>query len=144
MIKIVNKRNYTGPGIYIGRPSPLGNPFVIGRDGDREEVIRKYREFLKIAIHNATHISPRLVGMMEEENIRVKVLKSGDTEGRAAIIDRWVQNGMDVLITNPKKVEVGMDLLDFPAIIFYQIPEEHLYSKAGFQKVLANSAEKAC
>lgn len=71
---------------------------------------------------DSTDISPRLVGMMEEENIRVKVLKSGDTEGRAAIIDRWVRNGMDVLITNPKKVEVGMDLLDFPSIIFYQIP----------------------
>ena len=71
---------------------------------------------------DTTDISPRLVEMMEQENIRVKVLKSGDTEGRAAIIERWVQNGMDVLITNPKKVEVGMDLLDFPAIIFYQIP----------------------
>ena len=71
---------------------------------------------------DTTDISPRLVEMMEEENIRVKVLKSGDTEGRAAIIERWVQNGMDVLITNPKKVEVGMDLLDFPSIIFYQIP----------------------
>jgi hypothetical protein len=71
---------------------------------------------------DTTDISPRLVEMMEAETIRVKVLKSGDTEGRAAIIDRWVQNGMDVLITNPKKVEVGMDLLDFPAIIFYQIP----------------------
>ncbi|WP_129677783.1 DUF4326 domain-containing protein [Candidatus Chloroploca sp. Khr17] len=23
---------------YIGRPSPLGNPFVIGRDGTRAEV----------------------------------------------------------------------------------------------------------
>ncbi len=37
-------------------------------------------------------------------------------------IERWVENGLDVLITNPKKVEVGMDLLDFPSIIFYQIP----------------------
>ena len=60
--------------------------------------------------------------MMEKDKIRVKVLHSGDTEGRAKIIDNWVQNGMDVLITNPKKVEVGMDLLDFPTIIFYQIP----------------------
>ena len=60
--------------------------------------------------------------MMEKENMRVKVLKSGDTEGRAAIIERWVENGLDVLITNPKKVEVGMDLLDFPSIVFYQIP----------------------
>jgi hypothetical protein len=60
--------------------------------------------------------------MMEEEKIAVKVLKSGDTEGRAAIIERWVAKGLDVLITNPRKVEVGMDLLDFPTIVFYQIP----------------------
>lgn len=70
----------------------------------------------------STDISPRIVSMLEEENIRVKVLRSGDTEGRARIIKNWVEKGMDVLMTNPKKVEVGMDLLDFPSIIFYQIP----------------------
>jgi len=69
-----------------------------------------------------TDISPRIVSMLEEEDIRVKVLRSGDTEGRARIINNWVEKGMDVLMTNPKKVEVGMDLLDFPSIIFYQIP----------------------
>jgi hypothetical protein len=31
--------------IYVGRPSPFGNPFEIGRDGTREEVIQKYREY---------------------------------------------------------------------------------------------------
>lgn len=30
--------------VYIGRPSKWGNPFVIGRDGDRAEVIAKFRE----------------------------------------------------------------------------------------------------
>ena len=29
--------------VYIGRPSFLGNPFVIGEDGNRAEVIEKYR-----------------------------------------------------------------------------------------------------
>lgn len=29
--------------VYIGRPSKWGNPFVIGRDGTRSEVIEKYR-----------------------------------------------------------------------------------------------------
>ena len=71
---------------------------------------------------DTTDISPRLVPMMEKERIKVKVLRSGDTEGRARIIDNWVKNGMDVLITNPKKVEVGMDLIDFPTIIFYHLP----------------------
>lgn len=32
--------------VYIGRPSKWGNPFEIGKDGDREEVIKKYREWI--------------------------------------------------------------------------------------------------
>jgi hypothetical protein len=32
--------------VYIGRGSKWGNPFVIGKDGDREEVITKYMEHL--------------------------------------------------------------------------------------------------
>ena len=51
MISIVNRRtagevrNGTVR-IYVGRPSPLGNPFVIGRDGDRDGVIKKYRDWM--------------------------------------------------------------------------------------------------
>ena len=37
--------------VYIGRPSPLGNPFRIGRDGTREEVIAKYEKWLKLGLH---------------------------------------------------------------------------------------------
>ncbi|MHB8407807.1 MAG: DUF4326 domain-containing protein [Acidiferrobacterales bacterium] len=29
--------------VYVGRPSKWGNPFVVGRDGSRSEVIQKYR-----------------------------------------------------------------------------------------------------
>jgi hypothetical protein len=32
--------------VYIGRPSKWGNPFEIGKDGDREEVIRKYHDWI--------------------------------------------------------------------------------------------------
>lgn len=32
--------------IYIGRPSKWGNPFKIGRDGTREEVITKYKRWI--------------------------------------------------------------------------------------------------
>jgi len=32
--------------IYIGRGSVWGNPFVIGKDGTREEVIEKYRKYI--------------------------------------------------------------------------------------------------
>src|SRR4030066_309148 len=46
MFNVVNKRDYRGPGEFIGRPSVLGNPFIIGRDGNRDEVIAKYRTWL--------------------------------------------------------------------------------------------------
>jgi hypothetical protein len=32
--------------IYIGRPSKWGNKFVIGKDGTREEVVEKYRQWV--------------------------------------------------------------------------------------------------
>lgn len=33
--------------VYIGRPSKWGNPYVIGPDGTREEVIQKYEEHIR-------------------------------------------------------------------------------------------------
>ena len=38
--------------VYIGRGSKWGNPFVIGRDGDRYEVVEKYKQYLKKQIKN--------------------------------------------------------------------------------------------
>jgi hypothetical protein len=44
-IKIYNKKN-SGIGEYVARGSILGNGFKIGKDGDRDEVIRKYKGWL--------------------------------------------------------------------------------------------------
>jgi hypothetical protein len=33
--------------VYVGRPSKWGNPFRIGVDGTRDEVISKYRRWLE-------------------------------------------------------------------------------------------------
>src|SRR5215510_11077505 len=46
MIRIENKKTYRGDGVYIGRPSLLGNPFRIGENGTRAEVISLYRAWL--------------------------------------------------------------------------------------------------
>ena len=32
--------------VYVGRPGVWGNPFTMGKDGTREEVIQKYREWI--------------------------------------------------------------------------------------------------
>jgi hypothetical protein len=33
--------------IYVGRPSKWGNPYRVGRDGTRAEVVAKYEAFLR-------------------------------------------------------------------------------------------------
>ncbi|MCK5346655.1 MAG: DUF4326 domain-containing protein [Candidatus Heimdallarchaeota archaeon] len=52
MITIVNKRNFRGKGKYIGRPSPLGNPYTINKHGTREVVVELYRLWLPEALKN--------------------------------------------------------------------------------------------
>lgn len=32
--------------VSVMRGTPFGNPFVMGRDGDRDEVVRRYRAWL--------------------------------------------------------------------------------------------------
>ena len=48
MAKVLNKRVHGVPkgAVYVGRPSKFGNPFTIGRDGSREEVIQKFEVWL--------------------------------------------------------------------------------------------------
>lgn len=67
-----------------------------------------------------TDISPRLVALLKKQGLKAKVLRSGDSEGREAKIRKWVSQGLDALICNPRLVETGLDLLDFPSIVFYQ------------------------
>jgi len=46
-ITIVNRRNGRVAGVYVGRPSVLGNPYVIGHDGSRHDVVDQYRAWLR-------------------------------------------------------------------------------------------------
>lgn len=43
-MKVHNKYHKTAPSnaVYIGRGSPYGNPFVIGKDGSRDDVCDKF------------------------------------------------------------------------------------------------------
>ena len=46
-MNVYNKyRNPPADAVYIGRGSPFGNPFVIGKDGDRDEVCDKFERFI--------------------------------------------------------------------------------------------------
>ena len=63
----------------------------------------------------------RLQGIMQNAGIRSTVLESTvPTEKREAWYENQVKAGVQVVICHPKLVETGLDLLDFPTLIFYQ------------------------
>ena len=46
-ILVLNKRSAGTRGEYVGRPSPLGNPFKLERESDRDAVIAQYEVWLR-------------------------------------------------------------------------------------------------
>lgn len=49
MTMTLNKRIHGVPAgaIYVGRPTIWGNPFVVGKHGDRDEVLRRFEAHLR-------------------------------------------------------------------------------------------------
>lgn len=67
LTKVVNIDKGDAHDIYIGRGSDWGNPYAIGFDGDRDEVIRKYqydfeRDFLKSNKEDALKLKGKVLG----------------------------------------------------------------------------------
>ena len=48
--------------VYCGRPSKYGNPYKIGKDGTREEVIEKYKEWLRGKLKDNPKFLDPLIG----------------------------------------------------------------------------------
>jgi len=74
------------------------------------------------AVYTHKHdVTARLQKILAAEGIRSAVLRASvDTSKREAWYARQVKNGVQVVIAHPKLVETGLDLLDFPTIIFYE------------------------
>lgn len=66
-IVILNMRK-TGQlrGFRIDRKSPLGNPFVIGVHGTREQVIQQYETWIPWAIANVLAVSQEYEKLVEQ------------------------------------------------------------------------------
>lgn len=63
----------------------------------------------------------RLKANLEREGFRVAVLRSTvDASKREDWVADQVDRGVDVLITNPELVKTGLDMLEFPTIVFLQ------------------------
>jgi SNF2 family DNA or RNA helicase len=66
-------------------------------------------------------VTRRLQELLSSEGIRAEILSADvPPEQREAWYERHLRNGMQVCICHPKLVQTGLDLLEFPTILFYE------------------------
>ena len=80
------------------------------------------RRVLAYTVYTGTRdTTSRLKSLLEQEGLKVAVLRgSVDTSRREDWIAEQLDRGIDVLLTNPELVKTGLDLLEFPTIVFLQ------------------------
>jgi Helicase conserved C-terminal domain len=80
------------------------------------------RKVLIYSIYTGTRdTTSRLKGILEEEGFKAAVLRSTvEPSRREDWIAEQIDRGMDLLITHPDNVKTGLDLLEFPTIVFLQ------------------------
>ena len=80
------------------------------------------RKVLVYSIYSGTRdTTARLRMLLEARGFKVGVLRASvDASKREDWVADQVERGIDVLITNPELVKTGLDLLDFPTIVFMQ------------------------
>lgn len=66
-MRVVRKGVVSSNQVYVGRPSVLGNPFVLGKDGDRETVVRKYKSWLEEQWATNKEVQKELVRLARKE-----------------------------------------------------------------------------
>jgi superfamily II DNA or RNA helicase len=110
----------------IAEPRELPEDRIYSKERRLIEEIKKElaegRRCQVFAVYTQKHdVTARIQQILSNEGVRTAVLRSSvDTSKREAWYARQIKDGVQVVISHPKLVETGLDLLDFPTILFYE------------------------
>ena len=120
-------------GTVVAIAPSLGEERLYPKERWLLELVKKEREkgrrVLVFCRQTATRdITHRLAEILRREGVKVAVLSASvGTQTRERWLKRRARRGIDVLITNPRLVETGLDLVAFQTSVFYEI-EYSLYT----------------
>ncbi len=87
----------------------------------RAEKSRGRRALVYTTYTGTRDTASRLKALLSQAGFKASVLRATvDTSKREDWILDQLERGVDMLITNPELVKTGLDLLDFPTIVFVQ------------------------
>ena len=112
--------------VLINRP-PLSTDRLYPKEEKLLEIVKAEKEagrkVLIFCVHtNKRDVMPRLADVLGKEGIRASVLRSNtvDADKRMGWLDEQLKTGLDVLICHPQLVETGVDMLEFPTIVWME------------------------
>jgi len=117
---------YPGTDRIIAQPAALREDRTYGKEQQLLNIVRRElsegrRCFVYCVYTNTRDITHRLNDILTRNGIRAEILRSQvKPELREDWLREKVEQDVQVIIGNPMLVQTGLDLLDFPTIIFYQ------------------------
>jgi len=112
----------------IAAVPPLPDDRLYPKEQALLELVQKERlegrRVLVYITHTASRdISPRLESVLSGAGLRVATLKSDtvSADRREEWLAHRVKQGLDVLLVHPRLVQTGLDLVDFPTIVWYEV-----------------------
>lgn len=107
-------------------PAQFGDLDIMPKERELIDICRQEktagRKTLVYSVYTGTRdTTSRLKTLLEQEGFKVAVLRASvDAARREDWIAEQLDHGIDVLVTNPDLVKTGLDLLEFPTIVFMQ------------------------
>lgn len=88
----------------------------------RQELLEGRKVLVYCHYTETRNSTDRLKLLLDGEGFKTEIMKSSSVSAKDRM--KWIEDktaqGLDVLITNPELVKTGLDLLEFPTIVFYQ------------------------
>lgn len=117
-----------GSGELIGSAPPLPEEHRYPKEQALLDLVEaekaQGRRVLVYITHTASRdITPRLASVLTEAGHRVACLKADTVppDRREEWVGSRVKEGIDVLLVHPKLVQTGLDLIDFPSLVWYEV-----------------------
>lgn len=105
--------------------APMLNEEITPKEEKLIEIVRNEKAnnrkvLCYLVFTNTRDIRPRLIEILKKEGFNVEALDASiDPKRREAWIKEHAKN-VDILLVNAELVKTGLDLYDFPTVIFYQ------------------------
>lgn len=100
----------------------------------KEQKARGRRCLVYVQQTGTRDIQQRLKKILAKHGIRAVVIPNGQASKREAWIKKNAADA-DVLITNPKKVETGLDLVEYATCIFYELPTSLFVMQQAMKRI---------